>query len=417
MRLPKSALHTLSETKYISDFQLPPCQEATKEPTDSKRTERLTTTTKIIRRIEEISPDEWYQIFPNVLEGYHFFKSLEESNFEQFSFYYILIYNQETLIGATSCFSMNYPLDTTVQGPLKQITTAVKKTFPNLLNLKALICGLPMGQGRIGMREEYAQQTIGSIVECIEQIAKEEKVSVIAFKDFGLTYTNAMDQLLKQGFHKIESLPSTDMEIKFDDFNQYLKTLSRVSRDGLKRKFKKIDGRIKIDLEISNALTDTVLDEAYALYLQTVSRSEVQFETVPKEFFVRVAKNMPNQTKYFLWRIENKLVAFAFCLFSEDLFIDYYLGFDYSVAYDLHLYFVRFRDLMNWCIENKIKKYEMGNTSYEPKRRLGFNFIPLYIYAKHRNRWFNPLFKLLCTFLKPENYDSIFKDMKKKESR
>ena len=118
---------------------------------------------------------------------------------------------------------------------------------------------------------------------------------------------------------------------------------------------------------------------------------------------------MPGETRFFLWTIDKKIVAFAFCLVSGDYFIDYYLGFDYAVAYDYHLYFVRFRDLMNWCIGNKIKKYEMGATGYEPKRRLGFNFIPLYIYVKHLNKFFNPIFKVICRLLQPADFPAEFK--------
>ena len=383
------------------------------EPLEPKDNSKLLQT-KVFRKIEQIPPEEWSQIFPRVLENYYFFKSLDESNFEQFSFYYILVYAQKTLIGATSCFMMNYPLDTTVSGPLKYIFLAIKKIFPNIFNLKVLICGLPMGQGRIGIKEESGK-VVKTIQDCMEQIAKHEKAAIVAYKDFDLSYTDMLAPLLEEGFYKFESLPSTEMEIRFNSFDQYLKTLSRASRDGLKRKFKKVDGLIKTGLEITNDLTARAVDEVYELYLQTVRKSENQFEVVPKKFFKNASLNMPHQSKYFLWRIEGKLAAFAFCLVSEDRFIDYYLGFDYSIAYQYHLYFIRFRDLMNWCIANNIKTYEMGNTGYEPKRRLGFELVPLYAYVKHLNQWINPFFKILCKLLKPENFEKVFRDMKRKK--
>jgi len=338
---------------------------------------------------------------------------LDESHFDQFSFYYILVYDQGEVAGAAPCFLMNYPLDTTVQGPLKTLTSTIKKIFHNLFNLKALICGLPMGPGRIGIVGNR-DDVMKAILMQLEQIAKDEKVPIIAFKDFDSHYTTDLDQLRKEGFWRFESMPNTEMEIKFKSFDEYLKTLSRASRDGVKRKFKKVDGQVKIDLEVSNELNGS-LEDAHALYLQTSAKNGVDFEILPKEFFQNISKNMPGQAKYFLWRINHKLVAFALCLVSDDHFIDYYLGFDYSVAYDYHLYFVRFRDLMNWCIQNKIKRYEMGTTSYEPKKRLGFNFIPLYVYVKHRRKWTNSFLKLLSRFLKPENFDQTLKELKKEK--
>jgi predicted N-acyltransferase len=152
----------------------------------------------------------------------------------------------------------------------------------------------------------------------------------------------------------------------------------------------------------------------YGLYMQTFNRQEIVLEKVPLDFFVHIAANMPDETKYFLWRIEGKIVAFAFCLASKGHFIDYYLGLDYSIAHQYSLYFIRFRDLMKWCIEHGIKEYEMGVTTYEPKRRLGFKFIRLYFYIKHRNKLINPFIRIVVYFIKPERFDPVFGAMQDK---
>jgi predicted N-acyltransferase len=138
------------------------------------------------------------------------------------------------------------------------------------------------------------------------------------------------------------------------------------------------------------------------------------FEMLPMSFFRNVPKHMPDRTKYFLWRLDGKLVAFLFCLVSDELLIDYYVGLDYGIAHKYHLYFLKFRDVLNWCIKHKIKRYEMGITGYEPKRRLGFEFIPLYLYVKLRNRALRPIFNTVCQFLKFENFDQSLKEARKK---
>ena len=370
--------------------------------------------TQVVRRIEEVRPQDWLRIYPPVLESYHFFKSLDESHFEQFRFYYILVFDRDDLVGLAPSFLMNYPLETTVQGTLRKFLAGIQKIFPGLLNLRALICGLPMGPGRVGICGENRVGVLKAILESMDQIAGKEKIPIMALKDFDRKDADLLDPLQQEGFYKFMSLPNTELGISFKSFDQYLETLSSASRYDLRRKFKKVDGHVKMELEVSSQLNESTLREVHGLYLQTSSRSEIQFENVPPDFFENVSKNMPRETKYFLWRIDKKLVAFTFCLVSEDRLIDYYLGLDYSVAFQYHLYFVRFRDLLKWCIDNKIKVYEMGNTSYEPKRRLGFEFVPLYVYAKHRNRWMNPFFKLLCRALKPDNFDSTYQGIEKK---
>jgi predicted N-acyltransferase len=205
-------------------------------------------------------------------------------------------------------------------------------------------------------------------------------------------------------------MPSTEMAVPFRSFDEYVKTLNRASRDGLKRKLKKIDRSAPLPMEVRERLSEEELGEVHALYAQTLLRhGEMSFEVITKDFFRSISDHMPDQTRYFLWRLDGRIVAFAFCFVSSKRMIDYYLGFDYALAYDLHLYFSRFRDLMKWCIENKIPVYEMGNTGYEAKRRLGFGFIRLFVYAKHLHKFINPFFHLLCRCLRPENFDATFK--------
>jgi len=367
---------------------------------------------RITTKIEDIPRRDWEEVFPRVLENYDFFRTLDGSDFPQFLFFYIMVYDRGRPVGATSCFLMDYPMDMAVIGVLKKIIDPIKKFAPRFLSPRVVICGIPMGQGRIGITGE-AGPVMSSIVEGMEKIACEHKAGIIGFKDFNSTYNDNFGELLKDGFFRVQSLPSTDMRLNFSDFQQYMDSLSNASKSGLKRKFKKIDGKVQIDLEIADRLDNGALADIYKLYLETYERQDIGLEKLGPDFFKNVSGNMPTQTKFFLWRMDGAIVAFAFCLVSEDHFIDYYLGFDYSLAHEYSLYFIRFRDMMKWCIKNKIKVYEMGATSYEPKRRLGFDFIRLYIYAKHRNRLINPLLKLVGSIVKPENFHLVFKEMEK----
>ena len=370
-------------------------------------------TVKVVKKIGDISPGEWNAAFPDILEGYHFFKTIDESDFEGYSFYYIMVYKKGSPVGAAPCFVMDYPLDTTIEGPLKKFLAKVKEFFPNILRLRALICGSVVSEGRIGIAAGHKGPVIRKIASAMETLARKERASLVAFKDFSGQYTGALDILIKEGFYKINSYPAVEMDINFKSFDEYLDTLSSATRKDLRRKFKKANGHAKIDLEVRDEIGGA-LDDAYFLYLQTLYKSEVRFERVPKDFFVNISKNMKNRVKYFLWRIDGRLAAFNLCLASGGILIDEYLGLDYLLTHKYPLYFITFRDVIGWCVENGVKRYESGALTYEPKKRLDLRFIPHYIYAKHRNKFVNPFFKLLCAFLKPENFDAALKEMKKK---
>ena len=367
---------------------------------------------RVARKIEDIPREDWDAVFPKTLESYDFFKSLDESKLEQFSFYYIMVYSGPLAVGAAPCFSMRYSLDTSINGPARRVLNRIKEFTPNIFSVKTLICGMPMGQGNIGIAGGGAEIFM-AILRKMEEVAGYEKASVIAFKDFPVKYTNTLDLLLGEKFSKLDSLPYAEMELDFGNFEDYLKKLSGATRYDLRRKFKKADTSAKIEMEVLDGLNEDIASEIYKLYIQIVKKHDMGFEVMPIEFFKNVAKNMPREAKFFLWRINGKLAAFLLALVSDGIFIDYYLGLDYSVAHEYHLFFVKFRDVMKWCIENKVKKYEIGISGYEAKKRLGFGFTPLYIYAKHRNRFMNPLFKILCHFLKFENFDPDLKKIKR----
>jgi predicted N-acyltransferase len=369
-------------------------------------------TARVTRKIEDIPQEDWAKVFPDVLESYNFFKSLDESKLEQFSFYYIMVYDGDTAVGAVPCFSMRYSLDTSINGPLRNVLNRVKKSVPNILSVKALICGMPMGQGNLGLSGNKAE-VFKAILRKMDEVAKSEKISILAFKDFPVSYNPILDLLTGEKFTKVDSLPYAEMGLDFRTFDDYLKKLSGATRYDLKRKFKKVDGAVKIEMKLADNLTDELFAEMYGLYMQIVEKHEMGFEIVPIDFFKNMAKNMPKQTKFFLWRIDGKLAAFLFALASDGVFIDYYLGLNYEFAHEYHLFFIKFRDVMKWCIENNIKKYEMGISGYEAKKRLGFDFALLHIYVKHRNRFLNPIFKILCGFLKFENFDPDLKKVKR----
>jgi len=383
----------------------------------SRRHKKLPLRTKVVKNIEDIPAADWNKVYPDILESYNFFRAVDASNLEQFSFYYIMVYERNKPVAATTCFLTDYSLDTSINGPLRRITNSIKRVIPRIFSIRALACGMPLCPGRIGISGAEPEKVMHVVLRRIESIAKKERAPIIAFKDFNHAHTAILDPIQKAGFKKFDSLPSTELNVWYKDFEEYLKTLSAPNRYDLRRKFKKVDGRVDIRLEVVDKLDTDILDHVYRLYLNMLDKHDMGFEILPKDFFLQISKHMPRNTKFFLWTIDGKLAAFLLCLVSREELIDYYVGLDYEVALRHHLYFVKFRDVLNWCIKHGIKRYEMGITGYEPKRRLGFDFIPLYLYVKLRNRMLRPAFTFICQFLKFENFDPSLKLAKKKAKR
>jgi predicted N-acyltransferase len=245
--------------------------------------------TKVVRRITQIPADDWNKVFPDVIENYNLFKTLDESRLEQFSFYYIVVYDRNKPVGAATSYMMDYPLDTSISGPLKRVTNAIKKLRPGIFNVKALVCGIPITRGRIGIVGK-TDNVMKAILRRMEQIAKKNRASVVAFKDFDQSYDRILAHLEKTGYSRFNSLPRTELDISFADFEEYLKHLSAANRYGLRRKFRKIDNNVKIEMEVVDSLEGDALRDAYRLYLDVETKHGSNFELLTMDFFRNISR-------------------------------------------------------------------------------------------------------------------------------
>lgn len=367
---------------------------------------------KISRSITEIGQKDWESVYPRIPENYGYLKATSETLRGQFNFYFVSVYDGENIIFAAPIFVCDYPIDTTLDGPLKKAVGLMRRIAPGLFTFRAVICGCPTCEGRIGAKEGFGwKDALAILVREMDKIAVTERASVLGFKEFSEKYNEPLAGLKTLRFHKFSAFPSVEMNLKFGSFDEYMHSLSKKTQIDLRRKFKKTDGSVEIDMEVRPYLGD-LLDEAYSLYRANLNKAEMRFEEITKDFFKRIPEEMPGEARYFVWRIDGKLAAFSQTLVSGKLMIAEYIGFDYNVAYKYSLYFIVIRDQLSWCIKNGITKYESGALNYDPKKRLDFSFVPQYIYARHRNGAVNRILSWITYMLEPQRHDPILKSMK-----
>jgi len=72
---------------------------------------------------------------------------------------------------------------------------------------------------------------------------------------------------------------------------------------------------------------------------------DVPFATRPE-----LGRRMPDRARFFISRQHGKAIAFSVALVHDGTIYDDYLGLDYRVALDLHLYYYTFRDIIRWSL-------------------------------------------------------------------
>ena len=147
------------------------------------------------------------------------------------------------------------------------------------------------------------------------------------------------------------------------------------------------------------------MDEVYPLYLQVYQKSPLQFEKLTKDYLRRLGREMPDKARFFLWRQNGKAVAFSVCLVNGDTLYDEYLGLDYAVALDLHLYFYTLRNIVSWAMAHGYKWYCSSALNYDPKLHLKCELVPLDLYVAHTSAVANFFLRRILPLLEPTRND------------
>ena len=285
-----------------------------------------------------------------------------------------------------------------------RIIASPRKIFPRWLKARMLFAGASAGTGALDCTEPWA---VTAFSEALEKLAREKKCAMILLKDFSAKFRTALQPLAdSKKFRRVPSMPACVLDFDFKTFEEYMSnTLGRK----LRYKYLKLNKQPAIPFEIVADVT-AIAEELHALYLATHNRSKMRFEKLTPEFFARVGREMPDRAKYFIWRVEGKIVAFALCFVNDGVMDHLNIGFDYAVAFDLQLYYVTIRDIFRWCLANGVKRYETGQLNYDPKFHLQMKLLPLDLYARHTSRLINPLLHRALGFLQPTKHEKLLKE-------
>ncbi|MGA9083191.1 MAG: GNAT family N-acetyltransferase, partial [Pseudolabrys sp.] len=149
------------------------------------------------------------------------------------------------------------------------------------------------------------------------------------------------------------------------------------------------------------------IDDIYPLYEKVYERSPLQFEKLTREFLCDIGRRMPDKVRFFIWRQDNRIIAFGLCLVQGDTLSHDYVGFDYAVAFDLNLYYRVFHDVIEWAIANGYKRFYSGSLNYDPKWHLRQSLYPVDLYVRHTSGAINAVLKRLLPVMEPTRSDPI----------
>jgi len=365
---------------------------------------------RVVTRTELENCDPWKRVFQNRCKDHRYYEIVDETLQNDFEHHYLRLEDPSGAVRAIQpVFFVRQNLVEGVPGRIRSVIDVIRKIFPRFLTMRVLMVGCAAGAGDLGACDEKDESwTADALPESLQTYARQKKASLVVLKDFPANYRSALKSFALSGYARIPSMPMTRLSLRYQNWDEYFRTLSKATRKDLRRKFRKAERGPKIDMQLVSDIAPFI-DEIYPLYLAVHERSPLKFETLTKNYFRAIAQRMPELARFFIWRQDGKLIAFSFCLVCGDAIYDECIGLDYSVALNLHLYFYTLRDIISWALQQGLKYYYSNPLNYEPKLHLDCELMPLDLYVRHTSAVLNPILRRVIKYLGPTRHDPVLR--------
>jgi peptidoglycan biosynthesis/recognition FemAB-like protein len=366
---------------------------------------------EVYSRLELARCRHWKRAFANQRKDHRYYEVVEDTIRQGFDYRYFVIKDEFGEVSAVQpFFLLDQDLLAGVNPKFRGAIAAVRSLWPRFMMTRTLMVGCAAGEGHIdGSNQFAAADNARALASEIRGIAGRLGARLIVLKEFPAVYREPLEPFTDTGFTRIPSLPSARLNIDYKNFDEYMaKALSANMRRNLRKKFKAAGRASPIEMSLVSDIAP-IIDDVYRLYLQVYSRSQYQFEKLSKEYFCSLGRRMPDRMRFFVWRQDGSIVAFAMCMVHDDTIYFEYLGLDYRIALDVHLYHNAIRDLLAWAMERGLKWCSTTAVKYDPKYHLRFMLDPLDLYVRHTSDAANAVLKWVLPWFEPTRCDPILK--------
>jgi predicted N-acyltransferase len=295
-----------------------------------------------------------------------------------------------------------------VSAGFKQTLVRVRGLWPRFMHTRTLMVGCAAGEGYLDGDDATRLATAEALGRFLPDVASRLKCAMIVLKEFPVKYRAPLQCLMDAGFARIPSMPMTTLDIGYRNFEDYLSNcLSPRTRGKVRRKLRAAErARPPITVEVVTDASPYV-DHIYPLYEKVFERAPLQFEKLTREFLRDIGRRIPDKVRFFIWRQDSHIIAFGLCTVQGDRICHEYVGLDYSVAFELNLYYRVFHDIVEWAIANGYKRFYSGSLNYDPKWHLRHSLYPIDLYVRHTSAPINAMLRRLLPLMEPTRSDPI----------
>lgn len=365
---------------------------------------------RVVTRAELASCRHWESAFAGKRKDRRYYELVEDTIRQDFDYRYFAIRDANgEVVAVQPFFLLDQDLIAGVSARISAPIASIRFLWPRFLKMRTLMVGCVAGEGHLDGDELSLRSNARLLASAIVAHARGLRAPLIVLKEFPAKYREPLRCFVDLGFRRVPSLPMTRLNIDYSSFDDYMKqALNSATRRKLRKKFRATTQAKPIEMSLAGNVSP-IIDELYPLYVQVYERSKLHFEKLTRDYFCDIGRLMPDKVRFFVWRQEGKAVAFTLCMIEGDALYTEYIGLDYTVAIDLHLYHYAVRDMTSWAIANGYKWLRSSGLNYDPKLHLRHMLDPVDLYVRHTSPVANAVLSRVLPLIEPTRYDPTLK--------
>ena len=336
---------------------------------------------QVFETIHDVDPQDWDALLNerSITFSHTFWKIIEESRLNDFRYRYVLFRDEDDQPVALATFYV-VTTDIAIFSPpwLRRWLESVRRVFPGFLKLRMLECGTPiiLNSPPIVLHPDIDPgEIVDRLHDVLKTYARRNRIFLVILRDFEKLEANWALKLGDLGYQWILGLPNTYLNIFWDSVEEYRAALKSYYRSKINNHLRKnAELGVRHDLiEDFSGISEELCRQWHVVHERA---NEFQREVLTSDFYRELSLRLGGRAKIIRFFREEIFVGHALLLHDKDTLRWLYFGRSEPVNDSLYLYVIQ--AVIQAGIDLKVRRIEMGLTTYPIKLDVGARLEPIH---------------------------------------
>lgn len=357
---------------------------------------------QIVDSIERIPKAQWNALRPGPFFQHEWFRTIESSGMFNILPRHIIVRQGSEIVAAAPCYIQYEALYYTLEERLgTQLTNLLRKIGVSFS--PALLCYSPLSSlSRVLFApalSSYSQIAIlDQILTKMDEQCRRERIPISGFLQVSPSDALLFQTLSNKPLARYSSYPLTYLNIEWESFEDYKKSIEKMSKNMAANIRKEINRAHRANVRMSEEPNFGEMGSALTELFKNVYRKYHQKEGLMPMFFQRLSEYMKQDVKLGVARKEDLLEGFSLTIMRDGVWHVLISGLNATTSQTDRIYFnIAYYFPIAEAIRVKAQRVYFGQTTYEAKIRRGCKLEPLFVFLKCQKTFslYSALFRTL----------------------